>query len=89
MTFEEKLTELLIQHGMFESQAQIVVDRMKTDENNKGMNGCWSHQVKNYPLQMLAILWWRAIDGALAYIDETCPKAFFRSELVKAMGKAP
>lgn len=80
MTFEEKLKALLVEHGMFERQAQVIVDRMKAHEWNAEVR--WNDQVEHNPLSMLAILWSRAQKEALAYIDEVCPKAFNRSMFV-------
>ena len=82
MPFEEKLKELLVQHGMFEGQAWAIIDRVRADKSHEAMNRHWGHQVEDYPPQMLAILWLHVKREAIAYIDEVCPLAFNRPMFV-------
>lgn len=56
MTFEEKLMALLVEHGMFESQAQVIIDRVKRNKDCEAVNMHWGHQIDGYPAQMLAVV---------------------------------
>ena len=78
MTFEERLNELLVEHGMWPGQAQAIVDRVKAAKRNESMEGRWDDQIEDYPPQMLAVLWMSVRTEALVYIDENCPQAWFR-----------
>lgn len=83
MTFEEEIRELLAQHGLSESKAQVVLDRVKEDKAHEAMNERWGDEVEDYPSSMLALLWLHTKAEALAYIDEVCPKVFYRSMFVR------
>jgi hypothetical protein len=78
MTIKEKLIEMLTSQGMFESQATEVFERMKADEANAAMQGRWHDSFEDYPPAMLNIMWVSAKRTALAYIEETCPQAWFK-----------
>lgn len=79
MTIEEKIREMLIERGLFENQAQAVIDMAKTDIQNKAMLERWSDDVDGYPQSMLNILWLFIEISTLKWIDENLPLAWFRS----------
>lgn len=93
MTFEEKLLELLQELGMFSNQAEEVLEMVKKDKANESMDGRWADDISDYPDTIIKILWFGAKYTALAYIDENCPKAWFRpmfeSELKEEVDTAP
>lgn len=79
MNFEEKIKELLFNHGMFENQANAVIKIMKED---KAMVNRWNDDTGEYPDSVLNVLWLSVKAAALEYIDENCPLAWFRSLFV-------
>ena len=82
MTFEDKIKEMLVEHGMFENDAAAIVETMKADEVNEPMAHRWNDSVEDYPQSVLIILWASARATALEYIDANCPKAWFRPMFV-------
>ena len=78
MTIEDKIKEMLIEHGLFDNQAAEIIEAMKVDEINEPMEHRWTDKVDDYPPQMLTILWAGAKYQALEYIDANCPEAWFR-----------
>jgi hypothetical protein len=83
MTIEDKIKEMLVEHGMFENDATVVVGRMKADGVHKSMAHRWNDDIEGYPLPLLAALWVEAKRTALKYIDTNCPKASFRPMFVQ------
>lgn len=81
-TIEDKLKEMLFNHGLFEDQTATVMEMMKADEVNEAMEGRWGENVEDYPPVLLSVLWLSMRDCALRYIDANCPKAWFRSLFV-------
>lgn len=82
MTFTELFTGKLEENGMFPIDAQRVIARLQGQaEDPKDMCGRWSDDTSGYPTQVLAVLWMTVKREALKYIDETCPKAWYRSLL--------
>ena len=49
MTIEEKLSQMLIESGLFEAQAAQVLERVKAAEINKPMVGRWETAIEDYP----------------------------------------
>jgi len=78
MTIEEKLNSMLVENGMFDSQAAAVIERVKADEANEPMASRWKDDISDYPPQLLAVLWLTVRRIALAYIEETCPLVWFK-----------
>ena len=78
MTVEEKLKSMLVECGMFENQADDVLVRVQADEAHEAMLGRWNEPADNYPEQLYLVLWMAVKDAALAWIDENCPRAWFR-----------
>jgi hypothetical protein len=77
MTINESLTTTLINHGLFPEQASEVMRRVR-ENSDESMQNRWYDEVEGYPPQLLNILLYTAKQEALDYIDETCPKAWFR-----------
>ena len=78
MTFREKAIEMLTSRGMFDAQAEAVVERVVADEANAPMRDRWDDDVAGYPEPMLAVLWFTVRTNAVEWIDEHCPKAWYR-----------
>ncbi len=78
MTLEEKFKKLLFESGMFESDAEAVMEAVKADSANKAMAGRWSDMAEGYPKALYGLLWVEVKRAALKYIDANCPQAWFR-----------
>lgn len=78
MTFRESAISFLTDNGMFDSQAIQVLERVKADPANAAMAQRWNDDISEYPPQMQVLVRTAARRAALAYIDETCPQAWFR-----------
>lgn len=82
MTFKEKAVQLLFEHGMFQDQAEEVVRRAIEDSDKTlvalPMQGRWDDDIAGHPPVVVNLLWLSLKSIALEYIDETCPKAWFR-----------
>lgn len=78
MTFEQKLTKMLSERGMFEEQCIAVMEQVKADKVNESMATRWEDAADDYPAIMLTVLWLSVKDHALAYIDANLPLAWFR-----------
>ena len=83
MTIEEKLVEMLIENGMFDTQAKEVMELIKSDEANETMQGRWRDAPGDYPEVMLAVLWLSTRIKALEWIDENVPQAWYRPMFVE------
>ena len=84
MTVEEKLKNMLVERGMFENQANAVMEAVKTDKGNEAMLGRWNEPANAYPETLYLVLWSSVKDAALAWIDENCPRAWFRPMFAEA-----
>lgn len=82
VTVEDKLKEMLFNHGLFENQATTIVEMVKADKANEATERRWEDNVEDYPSVFLSALWLSVQDCALQYIDANCPEAWFRSLFV-------
>ncbi len=80
MTIRETLKKRLCDNGLSDQQAQEVMDReIEEDaEGQKLMAHRWNDRMEDYPAAMLNVLWFSVRRRTLQYIDEKCPKAWFR-----------
>ena len=78
MTFKEKMVELLHGQGMFQSQAEAVVELVIADPANEAMKGRWNEDIAGYPPEIVAVLWLSTKHTAREWIAENCPRAWFR-----------
>lgn len=78
MTVEERIQEMLEQKGMFESQAKAVIAAAKESDLLKDSGLHWSSDVCDYPETFLVTLWMSVCAIANDWIEENCPKAFFK-----------
>ena len=84
MTFEERITELLVSNGMAVDYAAKVIKLAKADKVNDAMKGRWQDQVDSCPPVILNMLWLGVRRTALSWIDENIPNAWFRPLFVEA-----
>lgn len=78
MTIEEKLVEILVSNGMFDTQAKEVLRNVKADKVNKPMRQRWNDALEDYPEILVNALWINTKQHALKWIDENAPQAWFR-----------
>ena len=84
MTIRETLHAKLVEHGMFDEDADAVLKALEADPTNEPMynrytrQDRWAEEVSGYPPPLLAVLWLKVRHGALAYIKRECPEAWFR-----------
>jgi hypothetical protein len=77
-TIAERMRENLNQQGMFPEQVAAVMERVYAAPENAPMKNRWNDKPEDYPPAITALAWATVKRHALAYIDETCPQAWFR-----------
>ena len=82
MTIEEKIRQLLSEHGMWSTGLEETMKEAKEGKLLESMSQRWGDQVSDYPQALLAVLWLNVRGIALDWVDENCPGAFYRSLLV-------
>jgi len=78
MTFKTKLTEMLVENGLFDTQAEKVMAALITSPASDSMKDRWNDDVEGYPDVMLPVLWMGAKREALAFIDKEIPQHWAR-----------
>lgn len=78
MTIANEVKKFLVDRGMFEDDANAVLERMKTAPENGAMKDRWNDPVSDYPPAIKALALFSAKKHGLEYIDENIPKAWFR-----------
>lgn len=78
MTIREWAEDYCFQRGMFPDQAKAVVEKAMEHKANEAMKGRWNDSIDGYPKPLLVALTLSINDAAVAYIEEKCPKAWFK-----------
>lgn len=78
MTFEEKMKNLLVANGMFESQADGVITMAKTHDALYSFADNWQKDISTYPDMMVNVVWMGIKRVAVLWIDEHMPQAWYR-----------
>ena len=76
MTFYKFGTSELQKRGMFNSQAETVMQKVVAQ--NDQMDGRWNEDISEYPPMMKNLIWINIENEALKYIKKHCPEAWFR-----------
>lgn len=80
MTIREKLEAMLVEHGLFRNQARAIIDMVARDKHvRKEMAERWNDSVSDYPPMFINVLWLHVRNHTLAWIDQNCPNAWYRS----------
>ena len=79
MTFADVIQERLVSMGMFDDQAREVMQMVKDAPENEAMQSRWNDDTSGYPEAMTSLIWATAQEKALVWIDQNCPKAWYRS----------
>ena len=79
MTTREKFEKMLTDRGMWPKEATAVMDLaiIEIDGDECGIK--WGAPAGDYPNTIYAVLYLTIRPIALKYIDDTIPKAFYRS----------
>lgn len=79
MTTKERLIEMCVSKGMFESQAKEVVEiAVKKIDNLDNYKTTWDRPASEYPDALYAVMFLTVKDVAIKWIDKNLPKAWFR-----------
>ena len=78
-TIEEKITERLVNNGLWPDEAKAVMELVKKAPENESMQGRWSENAEYYPQQIMAMAWFSAKNHAIEWIDSNFPNHFARS----------
>jgi len=78
MTIEEKIRQLLSEHGMWSTGLEETMREAKEGDLLESMAQRWGDSLDDYPPQFLAVLWLCVRGIALDWVDANCPKAFYR-----------
>jgi hypothetical protein len=89
MTTKEKLISMLVEKGMFEQQAQKVMEVAIPEIEKKFNEGkenaykfTWNRPAEEYPTPIYATLFISIKPIALKWIDDNIPNAWFREMFV-------
>lgn len=87
MTVRERLEGMLVSNGMSERQAKKVMDIAipKLDEIIEDYKMRWNGDSSEYPSVIYSILFQGVKPIALAYIEEKCPEAWFKTMFVETV----
>jgi len=86
MSIEELLKKELFNCG--ESQCNEVMARVKASKGNEALSRVWSDTPEDYPPIIVSLARFAVRRETLAFIDETCPQAWFREMFVPAVREA-
>jgi len=80
MDTRAKFAQMLTDRGMFESQADKVMEQFvpEFDEVNAGYRVTWERPASEYPDAFYAVGFMYLKKTALRWIDENLPQAWFR-----------
>jgi hypothetical protein len=80
MNFAEKMIELMVANGMFESQAKEVMQGIMKDHDFGGgsMVNRWDDNIDGYSDVMVHVIWTSVKDEALEWIELNAPQAWFK-----------
>ena len=79
MTMKDKMKALLMQNGMFESEAEQVMEMAKNDTCLTDMKNRWNDDIEGYPPPLLKVVWFGVKKNALLWIDANIPQAYYRN----------
>ena len=76
MTFIEKMKALMVEHGMWEKDAQTVMD-IVTAKTDDPMHGRWNDQIDGYPPRMIPVVWLGVKYAAYQWMEANQPMAWY------------
>lgn len=78
MTIRETLAKHLTDNGMFESQAEAVIEQFMGTDATQPMRGRWDDPTTEYPAALTDALLHGLCFVALEWIDANLPEAWYR-----------
>ena len=84
MTTESKFISMLVNYGMFESQAAKVMEIAKPiiDETMPGYKFTWDSPASEYPDVLFDVVFLSIKPIALKWIEENLPQAWFKAMFI-------
>lgn len=84
MTVKDKLKEMLTSRGMFDTQADNVLQEAipNIEALTPDYKISWDDSAAAYPAPLYAVMWLPLRDAALKWIDANLPQAWFRPMFV-------
>jgi hypothetical protein len=76
VTIREKMTSLLVNHGLWPKEAAEVMRREVEAAPNELMRHRWDDPAEDYPQPLLVALWVGVRTRAVSYLKETKPEHF-------------
>lgn len=73
MTIENALKKKLIDHGLWEEEANAVLEAAKADLINESMNGRWTDDEEGYPSTILVAIWFNIKSIAVDWLRANKP----------------
>ncbi len=89
-TLEQTITNLLVEHGLWEAEAQEIMTQIKF--NDEVMGSRWNEQDTDYSPALVQALWMNARLEAVEWIDKNKPRHWARgmfADDVPAAGTEP
>lgn len=77
MTFRESMIKTLIEMGMFESQANNLIDEYSSNESSEMMKNRWNDNMRDYPVELQESVWIDVKYFAEVWIRENIPGAWY------------
>ncbi|WP_027358407.1 hypothetical protein [Desulforegula conservatrix] len=75
------VSKKLQDHGLWQQEAEAVMDIVEKAPENKAMQGRWHESPDAYSSGILVALWWSSKNHAIAWIDANKPEHFAREIL--------
>jgi len=79
----------LYDNGLFENQADAVLENLMKSEAQEPMKGRWNDSVEGYPKVLLVMGWIAAQDEAVKWIDANLPQHWARPMFTREPDEAP
>lgn len=78
MTFRESMIKAMTARGMFQSQAEEIMNQYMQSEESSVMQGRWNDSVDGYPPSMEGAVWIGVKHFAATWLEKNLPQAWFR-----------
>ena len=84
MTIQEDIHQQLVGNGLFDSQADAVIELMKASKANAAMSERWGDSPGEYPPAIAILAWLSAKRAAVEWIDANAPSHWARPLFAEA-----
>lgn len=76
-TFNQKMSQMLFDRGMFEKQSAQVMDAVHAAPENKDMLNRWDDEIEGYPPELVNVAWHTTLTHAIEWTEKNLPRAWF------------